>query len=203
LGQIARLRPDRDGVIVAPFDTELLGHWWFEGVDFLEQLYRRLDHNPLIRPVTGSRHLEEHRPRRTVRLASGSWGNRGDFSMWLNSDTEWTWRRMWALENAFWDGADAALSHDSAHPILAQAARELLLAQASDWQFIISTGLVRDYGERRFALHCDAAEQLLGSLQNDVETGHRLAEELGQRDNLFPKVLDSVAVALGRRRVPA
>jgi len=202
LGQIASGQTDADGVIVAPFDTELLGHWWFEGVNFLEQLYRRLDRDRLIRPVTGSQHLQAHHPRQAVRLSPGSWGNRGDFSMWLNADTEWTWRRMWALENAFWESADAALSVESAHPVLAQAARELLLAQASDWQFIISTGLVRDYGERRFGLHCEAAEKLVDLLKNDLEAGQRLAEGLAQRDSLFPKVLDSLAVALGRRCVP-
>ena len=124
--------------------------------------------------------------------------------MWLNPDTTWTWKRMWALEDAFWDIAEDALSNDSAHPVLAQAARQLLLAQASGWQFIISTGVVRDYGERRFVLHCDAAERLVSALKGgDLEAGSRLAEELSARDDLFPDVLDSVAVALGRRRVRA
>ncbi|MBI4503699.1 MAG: DUF1957 domain-containing protein [Gemmatimonadetes bacterium] len=203
LSQIARSQSSNGGVIVAPFDTELLGHWWFEGVDFLSSLYRRLDHDPLVRPVTGSRHLADHLPRRAVRLAEGSWGARGDFSMWLNPDTAWTWRRMWALEDAFWVVAEDALSNDAAHPVLAQAARELLLAQASDWQFIVSTGVVRDYGERRFVLHCDSAERLVAALRGDLEAGHRLAEELSRQDDLFPNVLDSVAVALGRRRVRA
>ena len=83
--------------------------------------------------------------------------------------------------------------------MLAQAARELLLAQASDWQFIISTGAVVDYAERRFTLHCDDAERLIEALSGgDLEGGGRLADELARRDDLFPDVLTAVTQALGR-----
>ena len=202
LSEIARGQDGSEGVIVDPFDTELFGHWWFEGVDFLASLYRRLGEQRLLRPATGSQYLAAHRPPRTIRLAAGSWGANGDYSMWLNPETEWTWRRLWPLEERFWRLAPEALSVDAAHPILAQAARELLLAQSSDWQFIISTGVVRDYGERRFVLHCEAAERLLDALENDLEGGARVAEEMRWRDDLFPDILDSVAAAVGRRRVP-
>src|SRR5947208_16070668 len=43
-------------VVTAPFDAELFGHCWFEGVDFLASLYRRLCHNGL-RPVTAGPHI--------------------------------------------------------------------------------------------------------------------------------------------------
>jgi 1,4-alpha-glucan branching enzyme len=88
-----------------------------------------------------------------IRLAEGSWGAHGDHSMWLNPGTRWTWERLWPLEERFWDVAPAALASDDTRSILAQAARELLLAQSSDWQFIISTGAAADYGERRFRAH--------------------------------------------------
>ena len=101
--------------------------------------------------------------------------------------------------------APAALASPAARPVLAQAARELLLAQASDWQFIISTGAVVDYAERRFTLHCDDAERLIKALAavgggGDgalLESARRTADELGRRDDLFPDVLAAVAEALG------
>src|SRR5256886_17410636 len=70
-------------------------------------------------------------------------------------------RRLPPGKEGSWEAPPAALASTAARPALAQAARELLLAQASDWQFIISTGAVVDYAERRFTLHCDDAERLI------------------------------------------
>ena len=195
----------RDGVVVAPFDTELFGHWWFEGPDFLGGVYRALARRDRgVRPVTGSRHLAEHPARQAIRLPAGSWGANGDFSMWLNGQTAWTWERLWPIEAAFWDVAPAALQSPAARPVLAQAARELLLAQSSDWQFIISTGAAADYGERRFREHCADTESLVDALRDGssqaLDAAARRAEELGRRDHLFPDVLPAITAALGGSR---
>jgi 1,4-alpha-glucan branching enzyme len=196
---------NRDGVVVAPFDTELFGHWWFEGPEFLELVYRALaGKRDTVRPVTGSRHLEAHPPRAAIRLPWGSWGANGDSSMWLSEPTAWTWERLWPLEQAFWDAAPHALASPAARPVLAQAARELLLAQSSDWQFIISTGAAADYAETRFRLHCDDADTLIAALgpgrEAELESAQRRAEELYRRDHLFPNVLPAIAAALGGSR---
>ncbi|MGD0484182.1 MAG: 1,4-alpha-glucan branching protein domain-containing protein [Gemmatimonadales bacterium] len=188
-------------VVAAPFDTELFGHWWFEGVDFLAAMYRGLAGQQAVRPATASQHLAEWPPASTVQLMEGTWGAGGDDSMWLNDGTAWTWRRMWPLEDRFWRVARAALGLPGAQPVLAQATRELLLAQASDWQFIISTGAVTDYGERRFALHCDDAERLVGGLEAAVAGGDlggvtRFAEDLRRRDDCFPEVFTALAGVL-------
>src|SRR5207244_2596962 len=135
---LAQHHDDRggEGIIVAPFDTELFGHWWFEGAYFLAATYRALRGSGKdgVRAVTASQHLEAHAPGTALQLAEGSWGANGDHSMWLNERTAWTWERLWRLEDAFWDVAPEALASAAARPVLAQAARELLLAQASDWQ---------------------------------------------------------------------
>src|SRR3989449_529399 len=190
------------GVIVAPFDTELFGHWWFEGVDFLAAPYRELRHHAGVPPMPAAQHLASHPASVALRLAEGSWGVNGDHTMRLNDRTAWTWPRLHALEGAFWKAAPAALAAPGARPALAQAARELLLAQASDWQFMISTGAVPDYAERRFKLHCDDAERLIaavtsGSSGGGGEGSAALAAELERRDDLFPNVLEAVAEVLG------
>jgi 1,4-alpha-glucan branching enzyme len=196
---------NRESVVVAPFDTELFGHWWFEGPTFLEQVYRALTPGAdSIQPVTGSRHLEKYPPRAAIRLPWGSWGANGDSSMWLSEQTAWTWERLWPLEQSFWDVAPAALASPTARPVLAQAARELLLAQSSDWQFIISTGAAADYADQRFRQHCDDTEKLVAALspgrESELESAGKLAEELYQRDHIFPNVLPAVAAALGGSR---
>ena len=77
-------------MITAPFDAELFGHWWFEGVDFLAHLYRTLSQNG-VRPVTAWQHVATGGPERpTIQLTEGSWGKDGNFSMWLNDQTVWT-----------------------------------------------------------------------------------------------------------------
>ncbi|MBE0593497.1 MAG: DUF1957 domain-containing protein [Gemmatimonadales bacterium] len=200
LSSIAAEQSGAGDVIVAPFDTELFGHWWFEGIRFIGDLYRRLARTTGVRAVTASGHLTQHRNPRRLRLSEGSWGANGDHSMWLNPGTRWTWERLWPLEDRFWAAAPAALSADGPREVLAQAARELLLAQSSDWQFIISTGAVADYAERRFQLHCDDTARLLAALENGspeaLTRGQQEAASLAERDAVFPDVLESVESAL-------
>jgi 1,4-alpha-glucan branching enzyme len=140
-------------------------------------------------------------------MPSGSWGANGDFSMWIGESTVWTWERLWALEETFWDLSPAALERPAARPVLAQAAREMLLAQASDWQFIISTGAASDYAERRFRQHCEDAESLLAALapgaENRLAEAQTTAEELRRRDDVFPDILSAVAVAQSGSRALA
>ncbi|HET8713315.1 MAG TPA: 1,4-alpha-glucan branching protein domain-containing protein [Gemmatimonadales bacterium] len=181
-------------VVTSPFDTELFGHWWFEGPDFLREVYRALSYGSDVRPTSAGEHLRKHPPDAALQLAMGSWGANGDYSMWLNDETVWTWRRLWPLEEAFWNAAPAALKSEAARPVLAQAARALLLAQASDWQFIISTGEVADYATRRFNGHCDDLQRLLGALGKggNLEAGRALADELRARDDVFPDILPTL-----------
>lgn len=191
------------GVMVAPFDTELFGHWWFEGVDFVGDLFEALPGIPEIHPTTAGGYLDIHGARAAIRLAEGSWGRDGDFSMWLNHETGWTWERLWTLEDRFWDLAPGALDRPALHGILAQAARELLLAQSSDWQFMISTGAVTDYAEKRLHQHVEDTWALLVGLApdaspEDVERARASAAVMAERDHAFPNVLEGVARALGR-----
>jgi 1,4-alpha-glucan branching enzyme len=211
LGRIAAERAAADAgskqpaedLIAVPFDTELFGHWWHEGVDFLEQVYRALKAEPVVRGCTARDHLARMPSGRGIHLTAGSWGANGDFSMWLNDETAWTWPRLWAIEASFWDQAGEALESPALQPVLAQAAREMLLAMGSDWQFIISTGAVTDYAVKRFTEHCADAEFLLSALApgaSNVAAAQTRAEELWLRDHVFPNVLDAVRAALSGSR---
>jgi len=200
LGGISSEHAGTGDVIVAPFDAELFGHWWFEGIQFIGELYRRLTGTPGVCPATASDHLTRNRTTHRLRLAEGSWGTNGDHSMWLNDGTRWTWERLWPLEDRFWSAAPRGVRDEPARTVLAQAARELLLAQSSDWQFIISTGAVADYAEQRFEFHCQQAERLVAALENgtpeSLAGARRDAGVLAQRDDLFPNVVSAVQAAL-------
>ncbi|HUQ84476.1 MAG TPA: 1,4-alpha-glucan branching protein domain-containing protein [Gemmatimonadaceae bacterium] len=202
LATIATQHPvHRRGVVVAPFDTELFGHWWYEGPEFLANVYRALQAQPVVKPATASDHLAVQTTRTGLRLAPGSWGANGDYSMWLNSQTAWTWPKIWGLEERFWTTAREAIELPAAHDALAQAARELLLVQSSDWQFIISTGAVTDYAIRRFNGHVDACDRLLDAIRDGLASGDLTsatdaASELRKQDDLFPEILGSLRTVL-------
>ena len=189
-----------DAVVTAPFDAELFGHWWFEGVDFLANVYRRLGTNG-VRPVTAREHVALHGKRApAIQLTAGSWGKDGDFSYWLNDQTSWTWKRLWALEEAYWGVARKALAGgEHSRAVLAQATRSMLLAQASDWQFIISAAEAADYATLRFDEHCGQAEDLMRALQTDRidDATMRRVEALGAQDSVFPNVLRTIAEVVG------
>jgi len=198
LEDIARREGAAGGeLIVVPFDTELFGHWWFEGVDFLADLYRALASRSAPVPVTARRHLELTPATSAVQLAAGSWGANGDFSKWLNPATEWTWLRLWAAEDRFWRVAAEAIDRADDAPVLAQAARELLLAQASDWQFIISSETAADYATRRFAEHLGNVDRLLAALEKGGgDEARAIAAELNAINDVFPEVLPALRTAL-------
>jgi 1,4-alpha-glucan branching enzyme len=192
-------------VVVAPFDTELFGHWWFEGPDFLGDLYAQLPDFTSLRACTAGGHLDAHTPLSGLRLAEGSWGANGDFSMWNGPLVEWTWPIIWNVEDRFWSLAPRAIADPRTHEILAQAGRSMLLLQSSDWQFIISTGEVADYAIRRFNGHAEDCDQLLTALEEalagrDVDGGVKLARELQQRDDVFREIIPSIQAAISDQR---
>ncbi len=202
LGELHDVRPRHEGsVIVAPFDTELLGHWWFEGPEFLGALYSALPEQHGIRAATAAQHLDQHGTPAALPLVDGSWGKDGDYSMWMSDEVAFTWPVIWELENRFWNTARQALAVPSLHGVLAQAARSLLLLQSSDWQFIITTGAVADYATARFEGHAADCTELLGILADglaghDVGRGVARAAELHARDDLFRDILPSIEQAL-------
>ena len=206
LDQLGAAQSAKGGdVVVAPFDTELFGHWWFEGPDFLGDLYARLPDFATVRAATASGHLDAHAPKTGLRLAAGSWGANGDFSMWDGPLVEWTWPIIWAVEDRFWSIAPKAVVETRAHEILAQAARAMLLLQSSDWQFIISTGEVEDYAIRRFNGHADDCDTLLSALERglgggDFHAGVELARAQQQRDDIFREIVPSIVEAMRPER---
>ncbi len=187
-----------DTVVMAPFDTELFGHWWFEGVEWLHELYTALGDDPAITPARAGTVLAESPAGNAIRMPPGSWGANGDWSMWLGDETAWTWERLWPLEERFWNAVPDALAHVAILPVLEQAARELLLAQSSDWQFIISTGAAGDYATKRFNGHCDALERLLPILESgagDLEGARAIAAAYERIDGPFATLIGALAAA--------
>jgi len=165
----------REGTVVAMYDTELFGHWWWEGPEFLYETSVRIHNDPDLRMVSGGDLIDEEPSRHMITLPEGSWGEGGYHYVWINDGNLWTWeklqpcqRRMVSLANLVATGL--------AGDLVIQAARELLLAEASDWQFLISTFSARDYAEIRFQDHIDRFNRL-ADLAERVHGGGELTQD--------------------------
>ncbi len=194
-----RAQTGHSGIACSPYDAELFGHWWFEGPRWIEAVYERLADSP-IEPVDCRTYLEHAAPTQGLSLLEGSWGEGGDHRVWLNRETEWTWEMIYTAEEEFWTLARRSRGRSSApvRRVLAQLAREFLLLQASDWQFLITTWSARDYAERRFAEHYGHFTRLAQLLRGLVEGGTLAVPEeefLSAREEqnfVFPDVITHV-----------
>lgn len=170
----------RDGCLTATFDAELFGHWWAEGPDFVEAALRRLHADPAVRVQTPAERITTHPPELVAWLPEGSWGEGGDHRVWLNDQTRWTWEALLRAEDRFmglrWKVRQGRHTRRAA-AVLREAARELLLLQASDWQFVIHSGGAVDYGFRRFSVHLDHFDALCG-IVDDLLGGRRSLSEV-------------------------
>jgi len=144
------------GLVVAAFDTELFGHWWFEGPQWVSELTRQLTANGEVTLTTCGEYLRHYVPQRTVQLAESSWGDGGDHRVWWQAGTRGVWRDLYQAECEM-QRLGKSLSGKQLDPQLArivqQAGRELLLLQSSDWPFMISTRNTPDHARRRATLH--------------------------------------------------
>ncbi len=180
------------GVISSAYDTELFGHWWFEGVAWLKAVLRELAGMPGVELSTASGLIANYPPDRVVDLPESSWGSGGDHSTWLNNETAWMWPRIHAAERTM--ETLAAANPDATGvrlDVLNQAARELLLLQSSDWPFLVTTGQAKEYAIERFSEHVARFETLVELAAIDGELSAEQSEflaSLAERDNPFQDV---------------
>jgi len=187
------------GVICAPYDAELFGHWWFEGPRWLSEVVRKASRISQMALVTCSEYLEAHPPQTVFSLPEGSWGEGGFHWVWLNEWTEWTWKHVYQCEDEMSQLAREAQA-SQARPtgelsrVLSQLARELLLLESSDWQFLITTWHARDYAEMRFAEHLDSFRRLAEMAKKSLsgkplsEDNLKALQQYEQRDDVFPNI---------------
>ncbi|HWN81691.1 MAG TPA: 1,4-alpha-glucan branching protein domain-containing protein, partial [Candidatus Udaeobacter sp.] len=197
--QVEHLRQvmDIEPIVVAPYDAELFGHWWHEGPAFLDFLLRKLAFDQEVLRTTT---LIEHRARvprvQVATPSASSWGYLGFHEHWLNGANDWIYphlhraaERMVSLaERYHYLGGEAGAG---VPPLkvraLNQAARELLLAQHSDWAFIMKTGTMVEYAERRTRTHLSRFRRLEQDVEADQIDPAWLAQ-VEARDNIFPRI---------------
>ncbi len=181
---------DRPALILSPYDAELFGHWWFEGPLWLESLIRKVHAQEQIELLTPSDYLQRHPLLQRGTPSASSWGEQGYSSYWLNERNAWIYphlhqaaRRMHTLAAKHLEEPGGSLIHRA----LSQAARSLLLAQASDWAFIMKAQTTVEYAERRIREQLSRFHYLDQAVSNgDID--ERKLRGLELMDNIFPEL---------------
>jgi 1,4-alpha-glucan branching enzyme len=181
----------KPGLVMVSFDTELFGHWWFEGIFWIKDVIRKLKQYTAITMQTASEYLEQSPPQQAIELPESSWGQGGHWQVWLNNQTEWMWPIIHSAENDMQQLASNAVSKNNGDDLtkraLRQASRELLLLESSDWPFLVTTGQAKDYAVERFNEHGERFQSLVAMLKSGQidESKVALYESI---DNCFPEV---------------
>jgi 1,4-alpha-glucan branching enzyme len=179
-------------IIVAPFDAELFGHWWFEGPIFLEQFVRCTANERDFTLTTPTEYLVAHPTQQIIEPAASTWGENGHLAVWLDPSNAWIYPQLNAAAQRMCELAEKSTARGSnvaatCDRVLKQLARELLLAQSSDWAFLIKTGTARDYATQRTIHHLARFNRL-----HDQFVANTLDEEFLRdcewQDNIFPNV---------------
>ena len=185
--EYAASQMDRPPIVVAPYDAELFGHWWYEGPDWLEYLLRKIHHDQeTFKTITPSEYLKLGVPLQEAEPSASSWGNEGYHAVWLNESNDWMYRHLhMAAERMIRAATDFAGAEGLQKAALNQLGRELLLAQASDWPFIMATGTMVQYAQTRVHDHLVRFNRLLEQLYNN-KIDAKWLQMLQQADNIFP-----------------
>ncbi|WP_150050763.1 MULTISPECIES: glycoside hydrolase family 57 protein [Methylomonas] len=178
-------------IMVAPYDAELFGHWWYEGPQWLEAVLRLAAAEASgIETVTGGDYLARYPHAFKAVPAASTWGDRGYSEYWLNDSNEWIYPLLHkaSADMAKLVGDLARLQvNELQQRALNQALRSLLLAQASDWPFIMKSGTTEDYARKRVSDHLARFNYLHDCLRkNRIDERYLSALEI--MDDIFPTI---------------
>ena len=179
----------RPPVIVAPYDAELFGHWWFEGPAFLNYLIRKtVFDSPSVELITAPEYLQQVTPIQPSEPSYSSWGYKGYAEVWLESSNDWIYRHLHQASHKMTELARRfPQPNELERRALNQAARELLLAESSDWAFIMKTGTMVTYAVWQTREHLLRFLRLYDQLMNERIDFQALLELEG-KDNIFPDI---------------
>ena len=178
----------RPPIIVSPYDAELFGHWWYEGPWFLDYLFRKTWFDQGTYEMTHlADYLRDNPTQQVAKPSQSSWGYKGFHEYWLNETNAWIYPHLHKAAERMIELAKREPADELQWRALNQAARELLLAQSSDWAFIMRTGTMVPYAVRRTRSHLSRFTKLWEDLnEGKVDSGWLVKVEA--IDNIFPNI---------------
>jgi len=180
---------DKEPIIVSPYDAELYGHWWFEGPMWLDYLIRKIHFDQdTIKMITPSEYLLENPRNQVITPSMSSWGWKGFSEVWLQGTNDWIYRHLHIASQRM---TELVKKYPKVNGVmeraLNQALRELLLAQSSDWAFIMATDTHVSYAQKRTKDHMLRFNKLYEDIKNNNIDVNWLAD-IESKDNLFPDI---------------
>ena len=175
-------------IVLSPFDAELFGHWWYEGPRFLNLFLRKAAYDQkAFQLTTPSAYLEGHDTLQIISPSPSSWGHKGFWEVWLDESNAWIYPHLHAAARRMTESARAVKKKPAKwrERTLKQMARELLLAQSSDWAFLMKTGTARQFATKETKDHILRFTRLYDQLKGGV-VDEAFLKNCEWRDSLFP-----------------
>ncbi|WP_067139068.1 glycoside hydrolase family 57 protein [Oceanivirga salmonicida] len=186
IAHLSRMMKYRKPIIVSPYDAELYGHWWYEGPIFLEHMFRAMAKSN-FKSITPSKYLEKYPLNQIVDISMSSWGANGYYDVWVDGSNDYIYRHLHKAAEKMIEIAKRDPKNDIEYRMFNQMARELMIAQTSCWPFIMYTGTMVGYAQKKISDHVNRLFKLYENIKNndiDIEW----LEEIEYRDNIFKDI---------------
>jgi 1,4-alpha-glucan branching enzyme len=180
---------EKPPIIVCPYDAELFGHWWYEGPYWLYSLFKKIHFaQDDFALATLGEYMLENPIMQVSSPCPSTWGHRGYNEVWLNESNDWIYRHLHKSAERM-----VELANENPYAVgivkeaLNQAARELLLAQSSDWAFIMKTGTMVPYAIKRTKDHVNRFTKLYHDIKENI-IDEQWLRGIQDKDNIFPEL---------------
>ncbi|WP_027390689.1 glycoside hydrolase family 57 protein [Chrysiogenes arsenatis] len=180
-------------IVVCPYDAELFGHWWYEGIDFLYHFSRKMAQDQdSIAPITLGEYLDRFPEQQIARPAASTWGDKGYNEVWLNEGNDWIYKYLHDCSITLSELARkyATSATPEQERLLNQLGRELLLAESSDWAFLMTTRTAAEYSSKRTVEHIENFRRVRHMLEGSEPIDWDYIESIEFKDSIFYREMD-------------
>ena len=174
-------------ILIAPFDAELFGHWWFEGPQFLSHIFIE-SKKESIKLITLREALQSISKVQLCNPSPSSWGQGGFHNYWLNESNAWIVHEWSKASREMVSICSKGLKKELDIKIIKQAGRELLLSQSSDWSFILKAGTTTELAKERINLHLNRFWILINAIKDNKNFEDKMLKDIEKEDCIFPLI---------------
>ncbi len=174
-------------ILIAPFDAELFGHWWYEGPIFIKNIFSKSTKYAI--KLTHLNEILSQKPSLQICDPSpSSWGQGGYHNYWINDKNAWVVPEITKAGSTFIEINSKEYDDELLKRTLKQAARELLLSESSDWSFILRAGTTTNLAKERIERHLSRFWVLINSVKDNQNINFKFLQQIEEEDKIFPEI---------------